>query len=80
MNLYTVFDVIADEAGPLFEAKNDRVAVRQYQNLLSQSRLDASEYKLYQVGVFNHDSMELSDLQTREIKYNTEVEDGKQGI
>ena len=37
MNLYVIYDRVAQESGPVFEAKNDGIAVRQMRNLLSEN-------------------------------------------
>ena len=47
--LYTIYDKVAQETGPIFEAKNDAVASRSARNLLSKS-LSADDYKLLRVG------------------------------
>lgn len=53
--LYTIKDTIADEFGPLFQAKNDGVASRQFKHLLQREDLDFNnnEYLLYCVGEWN---------------------------
>lgn len=63
MGLYTVYDRVACQCGPLFEALNEAVAVRQYRNLLqSVSPLDRDAYVLYRVGSFDRDKMELGEF------------------
>lgn len=57
--VYVVFDRLATESGPLFEAKNDAVARRQYDQLLSKvGRPD--EYQLLCLGLMDHDVNRLS--------------------
>lgn len=55
MNLYTVKDSVAEEFGPLFQAKNDGVATRMFLELLKQTK-QPFEYKLFMVGQFDHDT------------------------
>lgn len=43
---YSIFDVLAEEFGPLFVAKNDAVAARMYKNLALQERVNPSDYSL----------------------------------
>lgn len=35
-NLYTIYDRIAQDSGPIFQAKNHGIALRQFENFLSQ--------------------------------------------
>lgn len=53
-NLYAIYDVVAQDHGPLFEAKNDQVAVR---NVLQSLRNveNPGEYRLYYFGSVERD-------------------------
>lgn len=58
MGLYVIFDRVAEDSGPIFEAINDGVAHRNYrQFMLKVSPVDQDAYVLYRVGVVNHGSM-----------------------
>lgn len=60
MGLYTVYDRVAEEAGPCFLAVNDGVAVRAYRNLVKQEGVvSEDEYILYRVGSYESKSMEV---------------------
>jgi len=48
MKLYTIFDKLAGEHGPIFEAKNDLVAARSFAHALK--GVPAIDYELYLVG------------------------------
>jgi len=76
-NLYAIRDRAAEETGPLFHAKNDAVAVRQFQQLTKDSPYVA-DMKLLFFGTFNHDTSDL-DVLTQpyvvEVTLNTEVID-----
>lgn len=48
-NLYTIYDKVAQECGPLFEAKSDAVASRSARNLL-QDVQSPDEFRLLLVG------------------------------
>ena len=48
MYVYSIYDKVADESGPLFTAKNHSVAMRQYRAVLKDS--PAAEYDLLCVG------------------------------
>lgn len=57
MNMYTVFDTAAGQAGPPFIAKNDTVAFRQYRGLLQQvSAGFQGDYKLAQIGEWDDEA------------------------
>ena len=47
--LYTIYDKVAQETGPLFEAKSDAVASRSARNLLSEVQA-VDDFKLLRVG------------------------------
>lgn len=51
MYLYTLYDKVAEEAGPLFQAKNDQVAARQSLSILAQVS-DPNDFDLLKVGEF----------------------------
>lgn len=48
MKLYTIFDKLAGEHGPVFEAKNDLVAARSFAHAIKGA--PAIDYELYLVG------------------------------
>ena len=52
--IYTIFDKIASEAGPLFCAKNDAVAIRNFNNLMkADPSVNISDFTLLKVGEFD---------------------------
>lgn len=56
MKVYSIYDKVAKECGPLFTAKNDDVAVRNFKNLLVSERVsNPSDYMLYNLGEFDPD-------------------------
>lgn len=72
MGVYVIYDRIAEEAGPLFTAKSDAVAIRNYRNSLKE--VQASEYRLYAIGEYDSEKVLLfADPKSREV--NTEVSD-----
>ena len=60
MKLYTIYDLTAEQSGPIFEAKNDKIALRQFNNLFAESQINKEEFTLNYLGEYNHDLMELS--------------------
>jgi len=60
MGLYTVYDRVAEEAGPCFLAINDGVAVRSYRQLIQSSGVVAEdEYVLYRIGSYDSKRMDV---------------------
>ena len=58
LNLYAVYDKVAEEAGPMFGSVNDGVAVRQTLSLLAEMpRRD--DYQLYRIGQYNTNTMSV---------------------
>ncbi len=78
VGLYTVYDKLAVEAGPIYEAKNDAVAVRAYKNLLGQNKVtNPDEYQLVKVGVMNKTDLTLIPETTIiNIEYGVKQEEG----
>ena len=52
MKLYTIRDNIAEEFGPVFVAKNDNVAKRQFIDLIQENQINITDYTLWYVGDF----------------------------
>ena len=57
-NVYTIYDRLAQEAGPLFYAQNDAVAIRQACTLLKGSAYYA-DYQLLHIAEFESSSGQL---------------------
>lgn len=57
--LFVVFDRVAEESGPIFEAVNVGVALRRYKEILNKSNVYPEEYQLLQVGTFDHTTNKL---------------------
>lgn len=54
VNVYTIYDAIAEECGPIFQAKNDKAACRACDSLISEvSGTSVSDYHLWCLGSFN---------------------------
>lgn len=75
MGLYVINDKIADEDSPVFEAKNEAIALRQYRGLLSKESVFPEEYRLFQVGNINKSTHVLTAMKPVEILYNINTED-----
>lgn len=61
MSLYVIRDKIADECGPVFQAKNDGVARRSvFKYLENVSEVDRDGYSLMRIGGWDNESMKLT--------------------
>ncbi len=57
VNIYTIYDKVACEAGPIFQAKNDGVALRCFMSLMKDTpNVVPSDYDVYCLGEFDTDS------------------------
>jgi len=50
MNLYIVYDRVAEECGPIFEQPTDGAAKRLYRELMKDGKARQNEYKLLYIG------------------------------
>lgn len=58
--LYVVYDNVAKESGPIFQAKNDDVAVRNFSRMLSDEKvLNPADYNLIRLGWHDTESCDL---------------------
>jgi hypothetical protein len=57
--LYSICDEVADECGPLFQAKNDAVAFRNFQSFIVSNKLQEEDYMLRFVAVFDTEKGEV---------------------
>lgn len=68
--LYSIYDKIAQEAGPVFEAKNDLVAARGFR-LGIPKNTNPAEFTLFCIGSMSHDPIKLIGFETpREVVVN----------
>ena len=57
VNIYTIYDKVACESGPIFQAKNDGVALRCFMSLMKETpNVVPSDYDVYCLGEFDTDS------------------------
>lgn len=75
--IYTIFDKVAMESGPLFEAKNDGVAQRQYSQFMETiQKQDKTEFKMLKLGSINHETNQIEKLSIpEEIIANLSMEE-----
>ena len=65
-NVYTVYDNVAEEAGPPFVAVNDGIARRMFKNMNIPESLK-SDYKLVRIGFYDSKDMLLAMDELYEI-------------
>ena len=58
-NVYTVYDKVAEEAGPPFTAVNDNIARRMFANMNIPQALK-SDYQLVRIGFYDSKDMQLA--------------------
>lgn len=77
--LYSIYDMMANKYGPIFEAFNDEVATRQYCLLLDKiDKRFRKDYKLYSIGSFDFQNGRLDPFERPEmINVNYTEEDNK---
>lgn len=67
MQLYSIKDVVAQEFGPVFQAKNDGVAIRQVNNTFkTMPPGDADAFHLFKIGEFDTETGLLMRLDAPE--------------
>lgn len=68
VGLYSIYDRVAKESGPVFQSKNDDVAVRATCSLLSD--VDSIEdFILYRVGTFDVENHLIDDCDVKIVDY-----------
>lgn len=72
--MYSVKDKKADEFGPPYCAKNDKVAMRMFQQLLEKaSPWAVMDYALYQIGYFDPVTGVVDALAVKEVSVPNEM-------
>ena len=58
-NIYTIYDKVSKECGPVFQAKNFGVAKRYVEDMLKNNPIKLDEYTLYQIGSYDTETGKL---------------------
>lgn len=59
-NLYTVYDILAEKYGPVFESVNDAVATRQFRNMLKDMPdISKEDFQLVKLGYFDRQESKI---------------------
>lgn len=79
-NLYAIKDEEAEEFGELLNAKNDKVAVRMFDNVVKQNKLDRAVFGLYRMGTYDTESGKVrqSIKDPINLRYSTFNEEEKE--
>jgi len=74
VNIYTIYDNVAEEAGPIFEAKNDGTARRAFKRMIEDPTKftgDPEEFVIICLGSYNKETANVFGLEnTRVINKN----------
>lgn len=79
MNMYVVYDKVAEQSMPIFESRNDGTAWRAYQkSIIEADDIPQDEMKLICIGSINHDTLvvELEEA-PREVEISFEFAEEK---
>lgn len=61
VNIYTIYDNVVEECGPIFQAKNDKAACRACDSLISEANeICVSDYHLWCLGSFDTETRKFS--------------------
>ncbi len=60
--LFTIYDKVAQEAGPIFQAKNLYVAMRYVKDMIKDNNINLTEYDLVRLASFDSESMIITVL------------------
>jgi hypothetical protein len=75
MIIYSFFDKVANEYGPLFECVNDGVALRQFEHMLKKmDEADREDLALYRIGEFDR-----ADGEILPVNFANVIEEVKNG-
>lgn len=61
-HVYTIYDRVAEDAGPLFTARNEGVALRALGDVFKNSYGKPEEYKLLCIGTYDHTTAKLESI------------------
>lgn len=50
--IYTIYDKVAEQSGPVFQAINDAVAQRQFRHVIEQPGVVADDFQLWCIGEY----------------------------
>lgn len=69
-NLYVIYDRVAEESGPIFEAVNDGIANRRYKALIAEQThewFDETDFVLFHIGEVDKTTNHINPYPPREV-------------
>lgn len=77
MGVYTIFDKVAEDAGPIFTAKNDAVAARAARHALRDA--DVRDFDLVKIGEYDAVKVRLYPCERVSVQMSSEKGDSDAG-
>lgn len=71
--IYTIYDRVAEECGPIWEAKNDGIAQRGYQKFMAESHspyFEETDYMLLCIGTVDKTTSLIEPFEPQEVTVN----------
>lgn len=63
LNIYCVYDKVAEESMPIWESRNDGAALRAYQKrIIENDDIPEQEMKLLKIGIMDHDTSTITPI------------------
>lgn len=75
--IYAVKDIVAEETGPIFQMKNDSVALRNYNQMLQDKNVDINDYELYRIAEYDTETMILTSIKPKRVNANVNMTTGE---
>lgn len=69
-NLYTLKDLVAEECAPIFEANNDGVAIRMFQETISRQQIPYDDFHLLRIGRYDKSTGSIIPEDPQEVVVN----------
>lgn len=70
VNVYVIYDKVAEESGPMFQAPNDGIALRMTCNtLLPLPQTLEDDYRLLQIAEYDTKNCQISLMSPREVDF-----------
>lgn len=69
--LYVIYDRVAEEAGPIWEAQNDGIAQRGYQKFMAEAQspyFEETDYMLLCIGTIDKTTSNIEPFEPTEVR------------
>ena len=74
-NLYTLKDMVAEEVAPIFEANNDGVALRMFQESIQKQQIPYDDFRLIRIGRLDKTTGEIIPEEPTDVEINIAMSD-----